>query len=116
MIQDGWVRQAELLRVIDGDTQWFRLDLGYRISADFSVRTLGVNAPALSTDAGKVAGSWAGAWFAEHWHDPEEAWPYWVRTEKDRMSFNRYLGQVQCKQGHDFGADLLASGNAVAWP
>jgi micrococcal nuclease len=46
---------AELVRVVDGDTVDISVDLGFHISQQIRVRLNGINAPELSTPAGKAA-------------------------------------------------------------
>lgn len=46
---------ATLLRVIDGDTIRASVDLGFRITRDIGLRLEGIDAPEMSTDAGKAA-------------------------------------------------------------
>lgn len=46
---------ASLIRIVDGDTLWLRVDLGFRMFAEMSFRMLGINAPELSTPEGAPA-------------------------------------------------------------
>lgn len=115
-----WWYRARLVRVVDGDTQYYDLDCGLRIFSDQSIRIQGINCPELNTDAGKVARTAAGDWLALHeTHFTGETtadWPFWVRTEKDHVTFNRYVGLVYCGQGHSLADDLVSAGQAVVWP
>jgi micrococcal nuclease len=43
--------KATVLRVVDGDTAWLRIDRGYREFFETSCRLYGINAPELSTGA-----------------------------------------------------------------
>jgi len=49
---------ATLARVVDGDTVYLTVDLGFRLSATFDFRLLGINAPEMNGStraAGEVA-------------------------------------------------------------
>lgn len=50
-----WTVPAVVVKVIDGDTIRLALDLGWHIGLTTNVRIDGVDAPELSTDAGKAA-------------------------------------------------------------
>lgn len=120
---DPWWRRAILIDVHDGDTFHLKVDLGFRIFTDMPLRLQGVNAPELhqpdGTDnpAGIAAREWAKAWYASHQHGVAPApWYFWVHTDHEAVTYNRYVARVFCVQGHDLAAELLASGNAVAHP
>lgn len=51
--------KATVLRVVDGDTAWLRIDRGFREFFETSCRLYGINAPELSTGApGAQARDW----------------------------------------------------------
>jgi endonuclease YncB( thermonuclease family) len=50
-----WHANAEVLRVIDGDTFKCRVDLGWKVSIETDVRLANINAPELDTAAGMAA-------------------------------------------------------------
>jgi endonuclease YncB( thermonuclease family) len=118
---DPWLRRARLERVIDGDTYYMLIDLGYSTYGRHSIRLLGVDAPELFSgvpaerEKGREAREFAAAWFAEHsTHTPvgQEDWPFIVRTEKDHTSFNRYVADIYCWEGHHLAQALLWSNHA----
>jgi endonuclease YncB( thermonuclease family) len=102
---------TEIDPVHDGDTLWLRVDLGFDIHHDMSIRLNGLDAPELSTQAGKDVRAWLAA-----------ALPVGtvviLRTEKDHTEkYGRYLGTIIKPGG--LGVDpvnineaLLASGQA----
>lgn len=47
--------RSEVLRVIDGDTLWMHIDIGFGILKKVKIRLKGINAPALETSPGKRA-------------------------------------------------------------
>jgi len=51
--------KATVIRVVDGDTVWLRIDRGFREFFETSCRLFGINAPELSTGApGQAAKDW----------------------------------------------------------
>ena len=51
--------KATVIRVVDGDTVWLRIDRGFREYFETSCRLYGINAPELSTGApGQDAKGW----------------------------------------------------------
>jgi len=102
--------QADLIRVVDGDTMHLDLDLGLDIRTHIVVRVYGVNAPELKTPEGKSALAWSTDWFAAH------SGPYTVSTIKDRREkYGRYLATLTAPDGHSYHCDLLDAGHAVAY-
>lgn len=99
-----WNYRANITRVIDGDTVEAYVDHGMCIMSRQSLRLNGINAPELFTGtpeeraAGKVARDTLDAWVTAHRHMAE--WPFLIHTLKDRRSFNRYVADIECTQGH----------------
>jgi micrococcal nuclease len=80
--------RAVVLRVVDGDTVHLDVDLGFDVKRRDSFRFYGINAPEISTAAGKTAKAWL-----------EKRLPVGavvsVRTQKDkREKYGRYLGTI----------------------
>ena len=100
--------RATLVRVIDGDTLVFDVDLGFSIHSLHHVRLRGVNAPELRTDAGPPARQWVIEWFAAR------PGPITLVTAKGRETekYGRYLGNVFAAGDH-LNVDLLNAGHAV---
>ena len=46
---------AALIRVVDGDTVWLRVDLGFRMFAELSFRMAGINTAELNEAGGAAA-------------------------------------------------------------
>ena len=105
---------ARLTRVVDADTWILHVDLGMHVwQHDVRIRAAGLNAPELSTDAGRQALAWVLQWFATHCPDGLLT----VRTQKDRGdNYGRLLGTITAPDGACLNADLLAAGQAVPWP
>ncbi len=118
--RDVFWRRCRPIHVVDGDTTDFLIDLGYRLTATQRLRFLGVNTaemhatdPALRAKA-EQGKAFTAKWLADHQHGSLDTFPFDLRTEKDD-AFGRYLAEVQCLAGHSLNADLLSSGNAVAF-
>lgn len=56
--KDDYVRNGEVIRVIDGDTVELRVDLGCSVKLEMTCRLNGINAPEKNTVAGKEAKVW----------------------------------------------------------
>ena len=104
-----WIFRAQLVRVTDGDTYRLHVDLGFHVRAEHAFRLRGVDCPELDTAGGKAAREFAESWFLDHWHAQE--WPIRIVTDKDRMTFNRYVANVSCAEGHDLGEAIVAAGH-----
>jgi endonuclease YncB( thermonuclease family) len=93
-------------RVQDGDTIYIKLDLGFDLTVYARVRVYGINAPELSTDAGKVAKAYAiticptGASVSVLSH----GWDAYG---------GRIDGAITLPDGTDFATRMVDSGNAV---
>lgn len=136
-MKDPYIRRVAVIRVVDGDTLWLRMDSGWRHYSDEEIRMLGdgpdevqirigINAPEVVGEtkaAGLAAKAYAEQWIIDHInHAPadllnsgwEVKWPFtiWSRTED---SFGRFLADFYCGQEHSLGADMIESGHAVVW-
>lgn len=107
--------RAQLIRVHDGDTLWFDIDLGFYMHyAVADVRLAGLNAPELATDQGKAALAFVNQWFAQH------GTKVTVRTVKvadhdKQEKYGRWLAHVIAEDGASLNEDLVSSGNAVPY-
>ena len=104
--------RAETLSVVDGDTVRLRLDLGDSTYRKRSVRLLGVNAP-------EVVGETRAAGLAakEYLEGLLPAGTFvFVRTHKDRTTFERLLGEVfvadESGELESVGEALISAGHA----
>jgi micrococcal nuclease len=91
--------KAQMERVVDGDTVRFLIDHGMYLRSSQSIRLFEVMAPELSEPGGKDARQFVIDWFAKHGdHEPDGPWLYQLITQKDKQTFNRYVGEVVCRQ------------------
>lgn len=132
MTQQPYVyRVTGIERVVDGDTYWLRLDVGFRQTMLTEIRLLGADCP--ETHHGSAferAHGVKATLFAEQWlvdaldGDGFEDGLLWVRTQKDPDDFGRWLGEVWREpQPIDLAADhwllvddLVDRGLATRWP
>ena len=105
---------ARLVRTIDADTWILHVDLGLHTWAhDIRIRAAGLNAPELTTEAGRDAHAWTDQWFTQHCPDSTLT----VKTQKDRNdNYGRLLGTITAPDGACLNTDLLTSGHAQPWP
>jgi endonuclease YncB( thermonuclease family) len=98
--------------VVDGDTMNVGVDLGMRIATETAVRVYGINAPELSTQAGRDAKLWAIQWFKTHCPDGK----FIIDTQKDSTEkYGRYLATITAPDGAVFNTDIVAAGHAVPY-
>lgn len=85
---DKYIRNAKVLRVVDGDTADFLVDLGCDVKLQMRCRLNGINSPEKNTAAGEAAKAWL-----------ENQLPVnkdvIVQTVKDRKEkYGRYLAVI----------------------
>lgn len=54
-MKSSYIYQATVVRIIDGDTLVFDLDLGCSVTVRKTIRLVGINAPEMSTPAGLLS-------------------------------------------------------------
>lgn len=104
---------AELVRLVDADTQVYRVDLGYRCRYEASHRLAYVNAPETGTDAGAAATAYAVEWFGAH--APLGKVTLHSRRSADADKYGRWLAVVIAPDGRCLNDDLLRDGHAVPY-
>lgn len=98
--------------VVDGDTMNVVVDLGMDIYIKTTLRVLGINAPEMSTAAGKTAKQWAINWFSTNC----AAGTFHIATTKDRTEkYGRYLAIITAPGGEIFNNDIVNAGMAVVY-
>lgn len=109
-MNDPYIRRAQLIRVIDGDTLRLRIDLGWNAYSEHNVRLLRVNTPELRKDdpAGDIAKGRVTMWLKDH----DTGWPLTIRSEKSD-SFGRYLVEVFDVAGECLNDYLVGLGYAA---
>lgn len=103
-----------LERVIDGDTVHVTVDHGFGISSRQTVRVARINAPEISTDAGKLAQGFAAAWLSRP--SSEGEWPLTVLAYSAKDRYGRRLADfVRIVDGKLYSSEILAAKLAVHW-
>ena len=98
--------------VVDGDTMHVGVDLGMEVAVNTTLRIYGINAPELSTQAGKDAKAWAIDWFVTHCPNGQ----FIVNTLKDKTEkYGRYLATITAPDGHVYNDDIVYYGHAVPY-
>lgn len=118
--------RAEVVRVIDGDTIDFDVDLGFHDHQGIRTRLLGINAPEMSTLAGKAARQFVvdqfmacGAVVAVVLGSPAGPPPILLEIEtfKDAGDkYGRWLARVHLPGGVVLNDLMVSSGHAVVMP
>jgi|SRR6266516_326124 len=99
---------ATVVRVVDGDTVHLSVDLGFYVELhDRSVRIAHIDAPELSTDAGKAAKAYAQGLLG-------------VGSQVTLLSheldkYGRVLGSLTLSDGRDFGKAMIDAEQAVPY-
>lgn len=100
---------AKVIRVVDGDTVWLDVDLGFDVRRSDSFRLAGINAPEVSTLEGKQARDWLKTVL-----NPGDE--ITVKTFKDkREKYGRYLATILLADGGNVNDRLVAEGYAVPY-
>ncbi len=84
-----YVYKAELIRVVDGDTVDFIVDLGFDTSRRERFRLYGIDAPEIRTLAGKAAKAWL--WEALQPLDAIYVQTIQLETKAKRDKYGRFL-------------------------
>ena len=102
--------KATILRHVDGDTAWIEAALPFDLSLKMEIRWYAVNAPEMSTQAGKDAKAWV-----------EQTMPVGsivlfqsFRSGK-KEKFGRYLGTFFLPDGTNVNDLLVSTGHAVPY-
>lgn len=101
--------RATCERVIDGDTFVLRVDLGFRVAVSLEGRLSGVDAPEMSTAAGKAARAFAVGVLGDPTVGAE---PLIVESHRDQRSFARWIVDVYVG-GESFADLLVAAGHGT---
>jgi len=100
---------ATVVNVHDGDTVTLAIDLGFDITATERCRLYGINAPELSTQAGKDALT-----FAQTKLHPGDKVS--VQSNGWDKYGGRFDGIIRLANGEDFASAMLITGHAVQYP
>lgn len=118
MLTPSFVYSAKPLRVIDGDTIDFKVDLGFRVFVDIRVRLAGVDAPELRGET--FAAGYNARDFVRQWIYPEGPGSVppdvTIATQKDPGDkYGRWLARVWNAGGVELTEALVEAGHAVRY-
>lgn len=102
---------VELLRIVDGDTVFLKVDLGFRVYGSFEFRLYGINCPEMNTPEGQAAKEFVVRWFIEM-----SGHEFFVDSYKNPEKYGRWLGVIYPKEGESLNLALLRTGNAKSYP
>jgi micrococcal nuclease len=105
--------RAKCSRIIDGDTYYLAIDLGFNVSTTISCRLHGVDAPERDTPEGQKAKEFVGGILFPLVMGLHTATPLIVVSYKDRQSFARWVCDVfyETKDGWTSLAQTLLDNN-----
>jgi endonuclease YncB( thermonuclease family) len=96
--------------VHDADTMNVVVDLGAFTYVHKAIRVANINAPELSTEAGKLAKAWAINWFALNCPGGR----FIIHTHLDPSDkYGRFLAMIYSPAGLCFNEDIVKAGMAV---
>lgn len=113
---------TDIVRVVDGDSSWLKVDVGFRQSLLIDCRLSGWDCPEMNRGtvyekqqariAQRVATDWLTAALGKG---------LWIRTEKDPDDFGRWLGDLWTETpdgdvADHLGLALASQKLASAWP
>lgn len=110
--EEDWVRQAEVLRVIDGDTVKLRVDCGCYVHIEITARLFGINAPEIK-GASKAAGLDSSNWLMQQFAVSIDA-SVTVRIHRTTEKYGRWLVEIWLGNININEASVKA-GMSVAW-
>jgi len=105
---DNNVYRATVLRHVDADTTYCRVNLGADVSINMTVRWASIDAPERNTVEGKAATAVVNEWL------PVGSRCNLQTTEDKREKFGRYLGTFTV-DGVNLNQRLIDEGYAVAY-
>ncbi|MCU1676130.1 MAG: hypothetical protein JWM93_888, partial [Frankiales bacterium] len=87
--------------------------LGCDVATQQTLRFYGLNAPEMSTAAGKVSAQWVKDWFATN----APGGKFILQTQRDkREKYGRYLAVIlSTDRVHNLNDELVAAGQAVPY-
>ena len=111
MTWEGFGPYAGVVDVVhDGDTVYVKLDVRFDLTVYTRIRVLGINAPELSTAAGKAARDYAKTLLQPG-----------AEVRVVSYGWDKYGGRIDASiqyggdDPHDFAGAMLAAGHALPW-
>jgi len=108
-----YVYNAETISIVDGDTLWVMIDLGFDLYHKRKIRFADINAPELSTSDGKVSSEYLKGII-------KPGQKVVIQSSKAEDKYGRFVATVYTDaqvsvtiQGRNINSDLVATGHAV---
>ena len=102
--------RAIIMRIVDGDTFWAKVDLGFNLSAQLDFRILGIDAPEC-VGVNRTAGLASAAILAQLMPIGSTCL---IRTAKGD-SFGRWLAEIILEDGRDVAQEMIHAGAATIY-
>lgn len=112
MIDKLFHYQAEVIKVIDGDTIDVRVDLGFSVFKEVRLRLARINAPELK-GAEKQAGLASRRVLSDMLLTDNAQARVYIKTEQETDKYGRYIADVYLKDGLCVNERLVELGYAV---
>ena len=111
---------VSVVRIVDGDSFWLQLDVGFRQIQLTNIRLAGWDCPEMrgGSEYERLKAKEATA-LSGHFLTQTDGKQLWIMTQKDPDSFGRWLGDIWREDFEtvDHLGDLLESAQlAVRWP
>lgn len=103
-------------RIVDGDTYWLHLDVGFRQTQLTNIRLYGYDCPEVNSGSAFEKTQAKTATLLAYKFLINSNYALWVRTHKDPDNFGRWLGEVYAEPLLYLGEVLRSSGLASNWP
>lgn len=114
-----YLYKAKVIEVTDGDTLKLLVDLGFRCSRTVKVRLVGINCDetrGVAEGTDEYTRGRAAKKFVEDWvRRVAFTRGVFVKTHRDRKSFDRWLGTIYDCDGGSLNELLLEEGLADKW-
>lgn len=107
-MEPPYTYSATIVRVVDGDSAYAEVSLGFHLKLEISMRLEGINAPELNTAAGKLARDYLKSLIPA-------GTAVLIRTYKDpKDKYGRWLARIY-RDKVDVNKEMLAAGHAVEY-
>lgn len=106
---EDYIRNAVVVKILDGDTIDVSVDLGYHLTTSARLRFNRINAPEMNTAAGKAAKAFIMG-------NLKVGDPVTIQTHKDPTDkYGRWLAEIWLSDGRNLNTLMLEQGHAQAY-
>lgn len=97
--------KAKIIKVVDGDTIWADIDLGFDITVRRKIRLAGIDAPELSTQEGKECSA-----YLKEVLPPDK--DIVLISKKTLDKYGRFVAVIYTDAYRNINAEMVATGRA----